>query len=70
MTIVYNDIGGTTMSNEKNTIEYPGHWPERIVASTAPCNVISGPCDCGEWHHKNEGWVYDMIEKYGLEEGK
>lgn len=44
---------------------YPDHWPKRYNACTDPCDMLEGPCACGAWHRRDEGWVQHMIVQHG-----
>jgi len=45
---------------------YPSHWPKRHNACTEPCDMLEGPCACGAWHNKDEGWARSMATRYGV----
>jgi len=51
---------------ECTMIPVPNFWPDHFNASYQKCDMIEGPCSCGAWHNKDEEWIKENIEKYGL----
>jgi hypothetical protein len=37
--------------NENHFVPWPKDMPPRYNACTDPCDMFTGPCACGAWHH-------------------
>lgn len=49
-------------------VPWPANWADRHYnGGREPCDLLVGPCSCGDWHSEREDWVRAVLLKHNAE---